>query len=74
MSQIHFPFADNFPAQNRSQIIETYLNRSANVYVPSREKEQLSFVLHGKLGGKIKFMLGLAYFCSLIYFTIKLLT
>jgi len=72
MSHINYPLADERATYFRGQIFEKYLNKPENEHTSTRISEQISLVLHGKLGGKIKFTLGLIYFFSLMYFTIKL--
>jgi len=72
MSHINFPLADERTTYIGDQVFEKYLNKPANEHTSTRISEQISLALHGKLGGKIKFTLGLIYFFSLMYFTIKL--
>jgi hypothetical protein len=72
MSHINYPLADERTTDFQGQVFEKYFKISGNEHTSTSVSEQVSLVLHGKLAGKIKFTLGLIYFFSLMYFTIKL--
>ena len=74
MNNINYPLTDYFSQSNQRQVIDIYLERSGKLIPSTTVKESLRLFLQGKLGGKIKFLLGLIYFFTLLYFTAELLT
>ncbi len=73
MSHTNYPFAENLISYNNEPVIEKFLKRSGSIAFQTSNEVKTSLALSGKLGGKIKLSLGVIYFVSLVYFTMKLL-
>jgi hypothetical protein len=52
--------------------VKNSLEKHGDVNRIVQRKEKLNLTLTGKLGGKIKFILGFIYFFSLLFFSIML--
>jgi len=74
MSQLNYPLADGLSALKRNNNDDLFLGELNNELNQDTVKGNLSFAIKRKLAGKIKFIIGLIYFFSLIYFLVKLFT
>jgi len=69
---INYPLSGDYSAYKQNQRVNLFFSEVEEVYNVPNEKVKQSFSTNIKLAGKIKFILGLIYFFSLIYFSIKL--
>jgi len=69
---INYPLSGGYSAYEQKQGVNLFFSEVEEVYNVPNEKVEQSFSTNIKLAGKIKFILGLIYFFSLIYFSIKL--
>jgi len=69
---INYPLSGDYSVYKINQGVNLFLSEVEEVYNVPNEKVKQSFSTNIKLAGKIKFILGLIYFFSLVYFSIKL--
>jgi len=72
MSQSNYPQSAEYSAYKQRQGVNLFFKDVEEVRNASEEKEKQIFSINVKLIGKIKFILGLIYFFSLVYFSIQL--
>jgi len=72
MSQSNYPQSAEYSAYEQKQGVNLFFKDVEEVRNASEEKEKQIFSINVKLIGKIKFILGLIYFFSLVYFSIQL--
>ena len=72
MNNLNYPIANDFRPILKNKWEKQILEKKGDVIQKIQRKEILSFIFNGKLGGKIKFILGFIYFFSLLFFTIML--
>jgi hypothetical protein len=71
---INYPLSGDCSAYKINQGVNLFFSEVEEVYNVPNEKVEQIFSTNIKLAGKIKFILGLIYFFSLVYFSIKLFT
>jgi len=72
MNNINYPIANDFHPILKNNWVKQSLEKQGDLIQTVQRKTMSSFALNGKLGGKMKFILGFIYFFSLLFFTIKL--
>ena len=72
MNNLNFPVAHDFIPFSNNNWVKNSLEKHGDVNRIVQRKEKLNLTLTGKLGGKIKFILGFIYFFSLLFFSIML--
>jgi hypothetical protein len=74
MSQSNYPQSAEYSDYEQKQGVNLFFRDVEEVTNASEEKEKQTFSTNIKFAGKVKFILALIYFFSLIYFSIKLFT
>jgi hypothetical protein len=74
MNDRNYPFSGGYAAFKQDQEVNLFFKEVEKVYNAPDEKVKQSISKNSELAGKIKFILGLIYFFSLVYFSIKVFT
>lgn len=74
MNHRNYPLSGDYSAYKQNQGVNLFFREVEKVYNAPDEKVEQSSGINIKLAGKIKFILGLIYCFSLIYFSVKLFT
>jgi|WetSurSiteA1Bulk_404760.scaffolds.fasta_scaffold01133_5 hypothetical protein len=72
MNILNYSIANDFHSLFVKNWMKQTLEKQGDLIQTVQRKETLNLTLNGKLGGKIKFILGFIYFFSLLFFTIML--
>jgi len=72
MNNLNYPIANDFHSVLSNNWAKQTLEKQGDLIQTVQKKEILNLSLNGKLGSKIKFILGFIYFFSLLFFTIML--
>ncbi|MGB5287313.1 MAG: hypothetical protein WBQ32_09575 [Ignavibacteriaceae bacterium] len=72
MSQLNYPLADGISALKRNNNADLFLGEREEKLIKDTLNGKISLSIKRKLIGKIKFIIGLIYFFSLMYLMLRL--